>query len=164
MSEEKLREQLYYSYKHRAILYYLIFDEMRKELGEEKAEEILSRAIYRRGLQRGKEKYARFGPDDLAGLKAAFVEGLADDGRLFQPEITRDDAEGVDIKFRACPLRDAWQEMGLPDEEVARMCRIAAKIDDGTFEAAGFEFFSDTWQPGEERCCYLHIRPGKPKQ
>lgn len=160
MSEEKLREQLYYAFKHRAILYYLIFDEMRKELGAEKAEEILSRAIYRRGAQRGKEKYARFGPHDLAGLKAAFLDGLADDGRLFQPEVTRDDPGGVDIKFRACPLRDAWQEMGLPDEEVARMCRIAARIDNGTFEAAGFQFSADTWQPGAERCCWLHIRPG----
>ena len=28
------------------------------------------------------------------------------------------------------------------------------------FEAAGFEFFADTWQPGGEGCCYLHIRPG----
>ncbi len=67
----------------------------------------------------------------------------------------------LDIKFHACPLRDAWKETGLPEEEVATLCRIAARVDDGTFEAAGFKFHSETYQPGGEGCCRLHIRPGK---
>lgn len=159
--EDQLRRQLYDSFKNRAVLYYLIFDEMRQELGADKAAEILSRAIYRRGAQKGKQKYAKFGPDDLAGLQKAFIEGLPDEGRMFQPELIRSDAEGLDIKFHACPLREAWQEEGLPDEEVATICRIAARIDNGTFEAAGFEFSADTWQPGGDGCCYLHIRPGR---
>lgn len=58
MSEERLRTQLYDSFKNRAILYYLIFDELRGELGAERAEEIIKRAIYRRGQQKG-ERYAR---------------------------------------------------------------------------------------------------------
>ncbi len=73
----------------------------------------------------------------------------------------RDFMYGLDIKFHDCPLRNAWREEGLPDEEIATLCRIAARIDNGTFEAAGFEFSADTWQPGEEGCCYLHIRPGR---
>jgi hypothetical protein len=161
MSEETLRQQLYDSFKNRAMIYYWIFDELRTEFGAQRAEEILKRAIYRRGAERGKQKYARFGPRDLAGLQAAFLGGLADEGRLFRPEVLRSDAAGVDIKFHACPLRETWQEAGLPDEEVATLCRIAARIDNGTFEAAGFEFFDDTWQPGGEGCCCLHIRPGK---
>jgi hypothetical protein len=158
--EEQLRTQLYDSFKNRAILYYLIFDELRQEIGAAKAEEILARAIYRRGQQKGREKYARFGPEDLAGLRKAFVEGLPDEGRMFQPEVLRCDAAGLDVKFHACPLREAWHEAGLPDEEVATMCRIAARVDNGTFEAAGFGFSADTWQPGGEGCCHLHIRPG----
>jgi len=161
MSQETLRRQLYDSFKNRAILYYLIFDEMRQEIGEEKAEEILGRAIYRRGAQAGKAKFAEFGPDDLAGLQKAFLDGIPDQGRMFGPEVIRSDAEGVDIKFHACPLRDAWQEAGLPDDEVAKICRIAARIVNGTFEAAGFSFAADTWEPGGEGCCYLHIRPGE---
>ncbi len=161
MSEEKLREELYDSFKNRAILYYLIFDEMRRQLGAEQAEEILGRAIYRRGVQKGKEKYARFGPHDLAGLKEAFVGGIPDGGRMFQPEVIRCDRQGLDVKFHRCPLRDAWQEAGLPDDEVATICRIAARVDNGTFEGAGFEFSADTWQPGGDGCCYLHVRPGK---
>ena len=160
MSEETLRKQLYDSYKNRAILYYLIFEEMRTELGAAKAEEVLARAIYRRGVQKGRQKYAQYGPRDLAGLKEAFLGGIADEGKMFQPELLRDDPEGLDIKFHACPLRDAWQAMGLPDDEVATICRIAARVDNGTFEGAGFRFSADTWQPGGDGCCYLHIRPG----
>ncbi len=162
MSEENLRTQLYDSYRNRAMIYALIYEELRNELGAERAAAIMGRAIYRRGTQKGKQKYARYAPNDLAGLKAAFLGGMADDGKMFQPEIIASDAQRLDIKFHACPLRDAWQEAGLPAAEVATLCRIAARVDNGTFEAAGFEFSADTWQPGGEGCCYLHIRPGKP--
>ena len=160
MSEERLREQLYDSFKNRAILYYLIYDELRGELGAERAEELLGRAIYRRGEQKGRAKYAQFAPNDLAGLKEAFLGGIPDDGRMFQPEVICDEPRALDIKFHGCPLRDAWQEFGLAEEEVATMCRIAARVDNGTFEGAGFAFTADTYQPGGEGCCYLHIRPG----
>ena len=161
MSEEQLRRELYDAFKNRAMIYYLIFDELREELGPDRAEELLSRAIYRRGELRGREKFAQFAPNNLAGLKAAFLGGVADDGRMYQPEVLRDEAEGLDIKFHACPLRDAWLEAGLPEEDVATLCRIAAQIDEGTFTAAGFRFSADTWQPGGEGCCQLHIRPGE---
>ena len=49
MSEETLRRQLYESYKNRARIYYLMFDELRRELGSERAEAVLMQAIYRRG-------------------------------------------------------------------------------------------------------------------
>lgn len=160
MSEQALREQLYESFKNRALLYHLIFDELRRELGAERAEELMKRAIYRRGRQKG-AKYARFAPGDLEGLREAFVGGIPDDGGMFQPEVLRCDAEALDVKFHGCPLRDAWLEAGLEDEEVATMCRIAARVDNGTFESAGFQFSADTWQPGGEGCCYLHIRPGE---
>ena len=156
---QQLRQELSESFKNRAMLYYLIFDELRKEVGAEKAEEVMTRAIYARGLQKA-NKYARYAPDDLEGLQSAFVGGSPDEGRLFRPEVMRCDAEGLDIKFHSCPLREAWQEAGLADEEVATICRIAARVDNGTFEGAGFDFSAETWQPGGDGCCYLHIRPG----
>jgi hypothetical protein len=161
MSEENLRRQLYDSFKNRAMIYYLIYDELRGACGEAQAEEVLGQAIYRRGEEKGRENYSRFAPRDLAGLLQAFLGGIPDEGRMFRPEILKSDAAGVDVKFHACPLREAWQEAGLPDEEIATLCRIAARIDNGTFEAAGFQFHADTWQPGGEGCCCLHIRPGK---
>ena len=162
MSEETLRKQLYESFKNRAAIYFLIFDELRTELGALRAEEILSRAIYRRGRERGREHYARFAPADLNGLKTAFLAAMADDGRMFQPEVQRSDARTLDIKFHACPLRDAWLAAGLAPEDVATLCRIASRVDYGTFEGAGFGFSADTWRPEGEGCCCLHIRPGQP--
>lgn len=161
MVEEQLRTQLYDSFRNRALIYHLIFDELRAELGADRAEALLSRAIYRRGELQGRQRYAQFAPDDLAGLQAAFVGGIPDGGRMFQPEVIRSDADALDIKFHACPLRNAWLEAGLPDEDVATLCRIASQIDDGTFAGAGFRFTADTWQPGGEGCCCLHIRRGQ---
>jgi hypothetical protein len=159
MSEETLRRQLYDSYKNRARIYYLIFDELRQQLGPEQAEALMMRAIYRRGVELGRAKFAQFAPSDLAGLEAAFLDGIPDNRRMFGPEVLRSGADAVDIKFHACPLREAWQEAGLSDEEVATLCRIAARIDNGTFEGAGFSFSADTWQSGGgDGCCCLHIR------
>ncbi len=159
MSQQDLCEQLYGAFKHRAQLYYLIFDEMRQEFGADKAEEILKRAIYKRGLAVG-QKYSQYGPNDLEGLKDAFTAGIPDGGKMFAPQVKSCDAEGLDIHLMNCPLKDAWQEAGLGEDDVATMCRIAAAIDGGTFEAAGFEFSAETWQPGCDGCCQLHIRPG----
>ena len=61
MSEQILRHQLYEAYKNRGMMYYHIFQELRKEVGDERAIEIIKRGIYNRGLEIGK-KYAKFGP------------------------------------------------------------------------------------------------------
>ena len=160
MSEEDLREQLYAAYKNRAMMYYYIFEELRKELGDDKAAEIMKRGIYNRGVEIGK-KYASFSPEDLEGLKEAFLAFSTDQGKMFQPEVLRCDQAGLDVKLQSCPLKDAWQEAGLGEQEIARMCDIAAVVDYGTFEGAGFRFSAETWQPGREGCCLLKIRPGK---
>jgi len=160
MSEIDLRERLLHAYKHRALIYYHIFDELRKELGEEKAKAIMQRGIRRRGLEVG-TKFARYAPHDMQGLREAFAEGSAVHQWLFEPEVERCDAGGLDVKHGRCPLKEAWQEAGLPDHEVATLCEIAAAIDFGTFASAGFRFECDTWTPGGDGCCHLHIRPGE---
>jgi hypothetical protein len=164
MPEKDLRNALYSSFKNRAMMYYHIFDELRKEIGEKKATAIMKRAIHKRGVQVGKELLAKYGPDDLEGLKNAFLALDPDEGRMFSAEVLSSDADGVDIRFHRCPLREAWQEANLSDEDTAKICAIAASVDIGTFEGAGFEFFAETWKPEQGNCCYLHIRPGKGKK
>lgn len=160
MSESKLQEQLRDTFKHRAMLYFHFFDELRKEVGEEKASEILRRAIYQRGLAMGK-RFAKHAPDGLEGLTQAFLASTPGNGEMFSPEVERCDAEGVDIKLHSCPLKEAWEEAGIGDEDMAKMAHIAGVVDNGTFEGAGFEFHAETWRPGQEGCCHLHIRPGR---
>jgi hypothetical protein len=157
--EQDLRRQLKEAHMSRALVYAAVYDELCARFGAEVAAEVLTSAIYRRGLAIGR-RFAAFGPSDLEGLCAALLEFVPDQGRLFQPEVKRCDAAGLDIKFHACPLKEAWQAAGIEPEKIATLCRIAGVVDNGTFEAAGFTFSADTWQPGADGCCFLHIRPG----
>jgi hypothetical protein len=160
MSEPELRAELIASFKNRALLYWHFFDTMRKAIGEPNAAEIMKAAIYRRGLEVGRQ-FAQYGPRDMTGIRDAFLKFIPDNGALFDPEVLRCDEQGVDIKFRRCPLKDAWHEAGLSPGDITKLCHMAGRVDNGTFEGAGFQFSADTWQPGHDGCCHLHIRPGK---
>ncbi len=160
MDEEKLREELIAAFKNRALIYYHIYLELSNEVGEERATRIMRKAIRARGRHVG-QNLAKYGPDNIFGLCEAFIGGIPDGGKLFEPTIERLDAEGLDIKFGRCPLKEAWLEAGLEPEVVAKLCEISAEVDTGTFQAAGFDFRADTWTPDGNGCCHLHIRPGK---
>ena len=97
----------------------------------------------------------------MAGLKDAFLAFIPDPPGTFNPELESCSAAGIDIELTTCPLKDAWQEAGLSDEEVVIMTDIAGVVDKGTFEGAGFAFEPDTWKPGRRSCCRLHIRPSE---
>lgn len=159
MADARLRDELYAAFKNRALMYWHVFDELRRALGAPQAEALLARAIEARGREIGRA-FARYGPADLAGLRDAFVTAVPDGGRMFDPLVERCDAGGLDIMLRRCPLQDAWREAGVADADIATLCRIAGRVDNGTFEAAGFAFSADTWQPGRDGCCHLHVRPG----
>ena len=79
---------------------------------------------------------------------------------MFAPRVERCDAAALDITLQRCPLKETWQEAGISATDIATLCRIAGRVDNGTFEAAGFEFSADTWQQDRDGCCHLHIRPG----
>jgi hypothetical protein len=160
MSDENtLRSQLWASFKNRAMVYLEVYRVLEEELGAERAAALLKKAIYRRGCEIGRQ-FERFGPGDLAGLKEAFIGILPDGGKVFEPEVIACDDSRLEIQLCRCPLKEAWQEAGLDEAQVARMCEIAGVVDNGTFEAAGFRFRSETWQPGRSGCCHLFIEKG----
>lgn len=163
---EQLRERIAFlereleaAHKTRALFYAAVFEELARRLGEAEAEAIMSAVTYRRGAEVGR-RFAAFAPADLVGLCRAFLDFIPDRGRLFDPEVRRADAQELVIHMRRCPLKEAWLEAGLPPERVATLCRIAGRIDNGTFESAGFSFAGTTWTPGTTGCCTLVIRPG----
>jgi hypothetical protein len=159
MSEDSLRRHLDAQIRNRALIYATTFDALSEEVGAAKAEAIMRRAIYNRGCQVA-DAFKAFAPSDMAGLRDAFLKAIPDEGRAFQPEIRRCDASGLDIKFHACPLKQAWVDAGIDDARLETLCRIAGIIDNGTFEEAGFSFAAETWKPGDTGCCFLHISPG----
>jgi hypothetical protein len=154
---EDLRAQLKAALKSRALAYSAIHEEISKEFGEAKAEEILKRAIYARGAAIC-DKFSAYAPADFSGLRDSFLDFVPDHGKLFDPEVVRCDDKGLDIKFHACPLKEAWEDARLAPERIETLCRIAGVVDNGTFEQAGFALESDTWKIGGEGCCFLHIR------
>lgn len=158
MDAATLRLQLKAQMANRALIYLEVYEALSSEVGTERAEAIMARAIYNRGRSVG-DAFKRFAPDDLVGLKDAFIAGLPGGTELFKPEVRRCDAEKLEIKFHACPLKSAWLEAGVPEHKLATLCRIAGIIDNGTFEAAGFRIENRTWVPGETGCCNLHITP-----
>lgn len=154
MTETNLEEELRAANANRAILYYLIFDEMRAALGEEEASRIMKRAIYRRGTEMS-EPIRRFAPDRIRELGEYHVAHSAGGGRIFNPEVQVLDDDRFEVLNTSCPLKEAWQAYGLSDVEVAKMCEIGAAIDYGKFEGAGFAFECDTWTAGKRGCCTL---------
>jgi hypothetical protein len=111
------------------------------------------------GVEMGKN-FSAYGPDDLPGLKDAFLGGIPGGGELFVPEVVRCDGDELEIYFQKCPLKDAWMEMGRTDEDLEHLCDFAGAIDAGMFTAAGFTFAGETWKSGEPGCCRLRLRPG----
>ena len=154
---QDFRKDLIAQMKNRALIYMEMYDVLCAEVGTAKAEELLTRAIFRRGLAAGKS-LARHAPDDLAGLKVSFLASVPGGEEIFRPLVLRSDAEALEIQLHGCPLKDAWREAGLADEKVATLCRIAGAVDKGLFEGAGFRFENRTWTPGAKGCCFLSIR------
>ena len=159
MAEDRMREELYASFKNRAMIYYRMWKTLSTDLGEARAGALMEQAIYDRGVEIG-QQFKHIDNHDVLALKDAFLAIIPDGGAMFSPEVQRADAEGVDIKFHRCPLKEAWLAAGVPEGEVATLCRIAGRVDNGTFEGAGFHFHADTWEPGRDGCCHLHLRPG----
>ena len=153
------RRDLVAQMKNRALIYKETYDVLCEELGAAKAEELLTRAIYRRGRAMG-AAFAKYAPADLDGLREAFLGSVPGGKDIFEPEVRKSSAAELEIQLHGCPLQDAWREAGLPEEKVATLCRIAGAVDKGLFEGAGFRIENRTWTPGAKGCCFLRILRG----
>jgi hypothetical protein len=123
--------------KNRARIYIHIYRELSKELGRDRAIEVLKRALYARGKEKGEQLAAKIPTPDLHQLAIAFVEGdVAMDA--FGHEIVQEGADSVLLRLNHCPLVDAWKEAGLTAEEQKDLCDIAYQVDFGKFEKAGY--------------------------
>ena len=141
----------------RGDLYVEILRALEARLGRDEAVATMKSAIraWGRTLAGGLVHHA---PDGFEGLCRDFARA-PDGGFTFGARVDRCDGEGLDVQFEKCPLKRAWVAAGLPEDEVALLCEIAAEADYGTMEAAGFDVAIQTWKPGCSGCCTLRIRP-----
>ena len=153
---EQLERELKDAFKNRALIYWAIYDELRTELGAERAKTLLARAIRRRGEAAGNALF-RNTPADPQAIGQRFLDVSPADGRLFPTTVTCDDRGGMHIHVQICPLKEAWEESGLPAADMATICKIAGHFDNGVFENRGVKFSADTWTEGRSGCCHLHL-------
>lgn len=152
-----LRTQLKGALRSRALLMAALLDELEPVLGAERAEALLTRAMHSRGQAAGRRFLADCAPADFERLRERFIDILPDHGGLFEIETTRCDAGGLGLQFRSCPVKEAYEEAGIAPARMQQLLRIAGGGDVGTFEGAGFAIRNDTWVPGGQGCCHLHI-------
>nr|WP_246389695.1 L-2-amino-thiazoline-4-carboxylic acid hydrolase [Aminobacter niigataensis] len=132
-----------------------MLEELSAELGEVKAEEVLVRAIERRGREVAEVAFAQFGPNDARAIGEAFLAVSPDDGRMYPTDVERSDSH-IAFKVKRCPLKDAWVAADVGDDRLATLCRIAGAFDRGLFEATGVRFDNVTWTPGHGTgCCHI---------
>lgn len=152
-----LRNQVRNLLKSRAMLMAALLEELEPELGSARAEALLTRVMHKRSAGAGKRFLSDCAPSNMPMLRERFIDFLPDHGGLFEIETTRCDAAGLGLKFKTCPVKDAYQEAGLSPERMQQLLRISGGGDVGLFEGAGFAIRNDTWTPGGEGCCHLHI-------
>lgn len=154
---EKLSRELDSAFRNRADLYRLLLDELTVELGEERAEAVMTRAIEQRGKEVAAAVFAGFGPNEARKIGEAFLAVSPDGGRMYPTDVERA-ADRIAFKVRRCPLRDAWAEAGVGDEKLSMLCRIAGAFDRGLFEATGVRFDNVTWTPDHgSGCCHITL-------
>lgn len=162
MDIERSKQETRDAFANRAMVYYYLFDEMRRAFGAERAKKLLVAAIRRRGEDVGAKYAEAAAAGNFKKLSEQFVAGSPCEGGLFEPAVIEVREEGCTLSMSSCPLVQAWREAGLDDEEAALMCGIAAEIDFETFESVGLEVrFSERIGEGAKRCM-LHIK--KPKE
>lgn len=148
------------AFENRALMYAYIFEELEKELGTERAAEIMKRAIHRRGREIGERYRPAAEAGDLGEVARLFVQGSPSNGALFEPGIDDPVEDGRTVlSMRACPLADAWRAAGYDEDRVDLLCDIASAVDYGTFEAAGLELrFLDRQACRGSDTCLLELR------
>lgn len=157
MNEETLRRELEESFRNRAHLYRLLLEELTAEIGAVAAERVLTRTIERRGQEVGAAAFAHLAAEGARAVGEAFLAASPDSGRMYPVDVEHH-PDGITIRVRRCPLKDAWLESDLPPENVATLCRIAGAFDRGLFEAAGVRFTNETWSQGRTGCCRIELR------
>jgi hypothetical protein len=149
--------------RQRAAAYAHLFLVLRRELGEERAVDLMSEAIRNFGTEKSKRNYsekARKGDLEQAAREFASPDPVKQ--HQFAPRIVSLEPGEAVIAMSGCPLVDEWKAMGLPGRDVETLCRIAHAVDFGTWEGAmPFKLrFEGTRGEGRDECV-LRIRKAR---
>ena len=152
-----LSRELDAAFRNRADLYRLIYEEVEAEHGPDAAEDILTRAVERRGKEVAAAAFSSFGPNQARAIGEAFLAVSPDGGKMYPTDVERGERH-IAFRVKRCPLKDAWAGAGVGEERLTTLCRIAGAFDRGLFEATGVRFDNITWTPGHgSGCCHIAL-------
>ena len=153
-------------FEHRALWMYFLLDEARKNGA--RPESFAPAAIRRCGIYHGMRA--------LTGEDAAIqkVSGKGGSCRLlrkklfpsigkiiFEMKFLKLDDDAFDVDFHYCPLVNAWQKQGCPDEEIDKLCDWAMEGDRGIAEAFGCDLDLPKTIAKGDGVCQIRIKRKK---
>jgi L-2-amino-thiazoline-4-carboxylic acid hydrolase len=155
-TQDTLRHELEDAFRSRAHLYRAFLDALEAEIGPDRAEAVMVRALEARGREVAAALFTDVPADPIA-VGDRFLSVSPDGGRMYPHEAERSPG-CMRIRVHRCPLKDAWADSGLPPERIAALCRIAGAFDRGLFEAAGLTFSNQTWTEARGGgCCWITL-------
>jgi len=128
--ESMFIEKIRAAHRKRAEYLYFIYKELCEEVGKAKAQKIIGSALRKAGNYYGKLMSGINTPRDFISL----IESGNPKEVFGRETITKSDEVGT-FTVSYCPLIDAWQKMGLPEDETLKLCDIAMEADFGITEA-----------------------------
>ena len=140
---EKVRAAI----KDRATWFALLYNGFKEVLPEEKVEEISRKAIFEFGKMKAKKDKLPFSHKEWVSKHESKGSALVFDSDI---EIFGDHSIQ---KMKHCALVDAWKEMGLSSEDIAKLCDIAMEGDRGRAAAHGVHMeLKETLGKGDNFC------------
>ena len=122
---------------HRAAWMGLIYDEAVKAGMD--IEDVMRKAIARKGEKDGEKFRSRCeDASDLSSFRKVFLDDLG--MSTFDMEVDECSTEDLKIQFHYCPLLAAWKDLGMDDDQCARLCDIAMDGDRNIAKAMGLKF------------------------
>lgn len=141
--------------RQRAAVYAHLFLVLRRRLGEREAADLMSEAIYNYGVEKSRRNYSdKALGGDLAQAAREFASPDPVKQHQFAPRVVSLAPDEAVIAMSKCPLVDEWRAMGLPENDVEALCRIAHSVDYGTWQGAlrSTLRFEGTRGEGKDEC------------
>jgi uncharacterized protein (DUF927 family) len=143
---EKVRAAI----KDRATWFALLYDAFREALPEAEVERLSRKAIFEFGRLKARKDPEPFTHSDWVRRHEEKGSSL-----MFDSDIEYCDHHSVQ-KMKFCPLVEAWKEMGLSPETIAKLCDIAMEGDRGRAAAHGVQMeLKETIGKGDPWCRLL---------
>lgn len=122
-------------------------------------DEFCEATIYAFGVERGR-KYGVCGGNPGKMAEMLYNSNGQD---VFEMELVEKSDERGLLRFHHCPLAATWRSMGLPEERVAELCRLACYSDHARADSAGVNLEFGAQIGAGDETCDLIFTPGAEK-